>query len=191
MNKISLTLLFCLFLAACGRTSTPTPSTGGGTGTGSGSGTGGGTSGGTGGGTAPTFTGHFIPNWHDDDTLYGDNVVGGVSMGYDTIFTDNVNDTSFVRIKGNRYYIWTKDMSSVGFTFDPDDMQHQWLVISPTLNAADAVLDYDASIARPYKYKTSTGEVRYQYQVISIWPGTTSLFSYTYMNIFTSFTEYH
>jgi hypothetical protein len=61
-----------------------------------------------------TIEQNFIPNWHSNDTLIGMIVDSSSSfVGYDTIYTNNINDTSFVIYKGIQYYIWTIGLTDI------------------------------------------------------------------------------
>lgn len=147
-------LLFLLIvLSACSKPSTPTtPSTT----TTPGSGT--------------TLTSaKYIPNWYNNDTLYGlvCDTMGNWTGNYDTVFTKTVNDTSMIVYKGISYYIWWNPMLPTD-SFELDKMQYGNMAISTKKDTTGIISLGLLNGASPHKYKNQSGSINHQQQAVMI-----------------------
>lgn len=116
----------------------------------------------------PVVSAHFIPNWADNDTLVGDLLnAAGNTQGYDTIYTKNVNDTSFIISNGIKYYIWVEPMTAFD-TFVNNQLVYHNICISPTTNKADAVSMSTNNGVYPSEYMNDQGNWQKQKQVLTI-----------------------
>lgn len=104
----------------------------------------------------------FIDNWHKGDTLYT-SYPTQAGIIEDTMFTDNVNDTSFIIYKGVRYYIWAIPKYSTD-TLLANDQVFSNVAVSRTYNVKDAISYERRNNALPYKYVDKNGKVGYQKQ---------------------------
>lgn len=84
---------------------------------------------------------HYLPNWKTD-TLTGeiaDTNLINQGIWYDTIFTETVNDTSFIIHKGIRYYIWTMSLTGLD-TFVNDELVYFNIFINTKPDTAGAII---------------------------------------------------
>lgn len=106
----------------------------------------------------------WIKHWRGGDTLLGSTYTSGLNYG-DTVFTERVGDTSFIRYKGVRYYIFIK---ANGLSNANDTNNEQSIVAPVTFNTrpdtvGEPVKKIIMSVA-PAAYKTDQGERRTQQQ---------------------------
>lgn len=144
-------LIACLLVASCSKkpTTTPSPTTPSNP------------------SNPPAATRSYIPNWKGGDTLLGaitDNS-GNFTGQYDTVYTDVVNDTSFVIYQGVRYYVWWEGLNA-NDTFKADRLQYSNVVFSPTTNKSAAVSFNAGNSAVPHMYRDQQGNVNHQKQSV-------------------------
>lgn len=144
-------LIACLLVASCSKTptTTPTPTTPSNPSTPGGANT------------------RFIPNWKGGDTLLGaitDNS-GNFTGDYDTVYTEAVNDTSFVIYQGVRYYVWWEGLNP-NDTFKSDKLQYSNVVFSTTTQKSGAISFNAGNSASPHMYKDQQGVVKHQKQSV-------------------------
>lgn len=110
---------------------------------------------------------HFIPNWHDNDTLlsyYTDNT----GDHWDTMFTRTAGDTSEIIYAGQMYYIWKQPLS-VDDTFrDNQPLYGNCCINTIPFDTNNAVAYSEAVLIRPSKYYDSNNGWVHQHQVVVV-----------------------
>jgi hypothetical protein len=119
--------------------------------------------------TTPKLDARFVPDWYSNDTLYGllYDTMGHWTGKYDTIITLTVNDTSMIKYKGVRYYIWWNAMDSLD-TFKRYESQYSNLSISTTKDTTGVISQSYLNISRSHIYKDAFGVTNHQQQSLMI-----------------------
>lgn len=119
--------------------------------------------------TPTGFTGHWIPNWWNNDTLiaYELDSMNHFTGYVDTIFTKTVLDTSMIIYRGEKIYVW-KEPLFVTDTFKDNQQTYVNCCISPTLNKANAYSYNAFTGVAPYKYLDAQNNWSHQYQSILV-----------------------
>lgn len=113
------------------------------------------------------FDAHFIPNWFNNDTLYGYVVDanGLPTSEHDTIFTKTVNDTSYIIHRNKQYYIWTVEWFG-NDSFKADQQSYNNIVINDRLDTINAIIYDVIATVLPHKYKDERGNWTFQNQLL-------------------------
>lgn len=127
---------------------------------------------------------HFIPNWHEGDTLTGSYYVtdsngNTTDYGNDTIYTfvsHGAVDTSGIIHNGVRYYIWTAKVIPnpeyeylfVNDTFKDNQSNYVNVYVNTSFDTTNAYSSGLFSQADPAKYKDEYGDWYKQRQRLNL-----------------------
>ena len=108
----------------------------------------------------------YIPNWRHGDTLESVITQNGQITGLDTIYTYVEGNATMIVYQGKKYYIW-KQAKYKEEKLIPDQNGYTNCIVSPTVDAEDALNKGVECIVWPHRYKDENGLWKYQKQVVT------------------------